>query len=241
MADDERLTGQVPFDEEEDTEAELATEAIEEENFEPRCACLLLLDTSGSMSGSPIREVNRGIQGFRSALLQDELAALRVEPAIVTFDTEVRTVVEFGTADRFNPPELRTKGSTSMGAGILRAIAMIEERKRYYDEHALERWRPWLWLMTDGAPTDAWQEAARQVREGVQEKRFLFFAVGTAMANFSVLRQISVLPPVRLKEASFGKMFEWLSRSMRSVSRSASDVEKMDFGSVQSWGELDTR
>jgi uncharacterized protein YegL len=241
MADDERLTGQVPFDEEEDTEAELSTEAIEEENFEPRCACLLLLDTSSSMSGSPIREVNRGIQGFRSALLQDELAALRVEPAIVTFDTEVRTVVEFGTADRFNPPELRTKGRTSMGAGILRAIAMIEERKRYYDEHALERWRPWLWLMTDGRPTDAWQEAARQVREGVQEKRFLFFAVGTATADFSVLREISALPPVRLKEAGFGKMFEWLSRSMRSVSRSASDVEKMDFGSVQSWGELDTR
>jgi hypothetical protein len=41
MADDNRLTGQVPFDEEEDTDAELSTEAIEEENFEPRCACLL--------------------------------------------------------------------------------------------------------------------------------------------------------------------------------------------------------
>lgn len=244
MKDDERLKSQVPFDDGDDGEGEeysLETEAIEEENFEPRCACLLLLDTSGSMSGGPIRELNEGIQDFKRELENDELAALRVEPAIVTFSSTVETVAEFGTVDRFNPPLLQTGGATMMGAGILKAITMIEERKRYYDKHALERWRPWIWLITDGGPTDQWREAARQVHEGVKEGRFLFFAVGTGGANFSTLGEISVMPPVKLKEASFGKMFQWLSRSMRSVSRSSPDVQKMEMESVGEWGAINIR
>lgn len=245
MTDDERLTSQVPFDDGDDGEGEedfsLATEAIEEENFEPRCACLLLLDTSGSMSGGPIGELNRGIQDFKRELEKDELAALRVEPAIVTFSSGVQTVAEFGTVDQFNPPLLQAGGATAMGAGILKAITMIEERKRYYDKHALEQWRPWIWLITDGGPTDHWREAARQVQEGVSGGRFLFFAVGTDGANFGVLHEISVMAPVKLKEASFGKMFQWLSRSMRSVSRSAPDVQKMDLESVGEWGSVPIR
>jgi len=54
------------------------------ENPEPRCACLLLLDTSGSMGGAPIRELNAGLQAFKEALSQDTLAMKRVEIAIVT-------------------------------------------------------------------------------------------------------------------------------------------------------------
>ena len=44
------------------------------ENPEPRCACLLLLDTSGSMGGAPIRELNAGLQAFKEELSQDALA-----------------------------------------------------------------------------------------------------------------------------------------------------------------------
>jgi uncharacterized protein with von Willebrand factor type A (vWA) domain len=33
-------------------------------NPEPRCACLLLLDTSGSMHGQPIAELNAGLARF---------------------------------------------------------------------------------------------------------------------------------------------------------------------------------
>ena len=55
------------------------------DNPEPRCACLLLLDTSGSMGGEKIRELNAGIKLFQEELNGDSLAAKRVEVAVVTF------------------------------------------------------------------------------------------------------------------------------------------------------------
>jgi hypothetical protein len=42
------------------------------DNPEPRCPCLLLLDTSHSMRGEPIRALNDGLVAFK-----DELAATR--------------------------------------------------------------------------------------------------------------------------------------------------------------------
>jgi hypothetical protein len=53
------------------------------ENTEPRCPCLLLLDTSGSMRGKPIDELNTGVRQFRDELFADEMAPKRVEVAIV--------------------------------------------------------------------------------------------------------------------------------------------------------------
>src|ERR1022692_2452903 len=60
------------------------------ENPDPRCACVLLLDTSGSMSGSPIDALNQGLQTFQSDIQEDALAKRRVEIAIVTFGSPRR-------------------------------------------------------------------------------------------------------------------------------------------------------
>jgi uncharacterized protein YegL len=57
------------------------------ENPEPRCACVLLLDTSGSMGGAPVAALNEGLTTFKDVLSKDPVASKRVEIAIVTFDS----------------------------------------------------------------------------------------------------------------------------------------------------------
>jgi len=48
------------------------------DNPEPRCPCVLLLDTSGSMEGDSINALNAGLVTFREELGKDEQALLRV-------------------------------------------------------------------------------------------------------------------------------------------------------------------
>lgn len=111
-------------------------EAVEfAENPEPRCPCVLLLDTSGSMQGASIATLNQGLQTFRDDLARDALASLRVEVAIVTFDSTVTVVQDFVTADQFEPPTLTAQGLTYMGGAIHKALDMIQARKAQYRAH----------------------------------------------------------------------------------------------------------
>src|SRR4051812_15943896 len=91
------------------------------DNPEPRCPCLLLLDTSVSMRGRPIDELNAGLIAFKDELMSDALAAKRVEVGIVGFGP-VQTVADFTTADFFQPPNLSVTGDTPIGAAITQGI-----------------------------------------------------------------------------------------------------------------------
>ncbi|HEL6144646.1 TPA: VWA domain-containing protein [Escherichia coli] len=178
-------------------------------NPEPRCPCILLLDVSGSMSGRPINELNTGLVTFRDELLADSLALKRVELGIVTFGP-VHVEQPFTSAANFFPPILFAQGDTPMGAAITKSLDMVEERKREYRANGISYYRPWIFLITDGAPTDEWQAAANKVFQG---------------ADMKTLAQISVRQPLSLQGLQFRELFSWLSSSLRSVSRSTPGTE----------------
>ena len=192
-------------------------------NPEPRCPCLLLLDTSGSMSGRPLAQLNEGVRIFRDQLMADSMAMQRVEVAVVTFGP-VKTVAEFQTVDLFEPPNLGPTGDTPMGAAITTALDMLAERKKNYQAAGVSYYRPWIFMITDGAPTDAWSEAATRIHAGDNDERksFSFFGVGVQGADMAALAKICSpsRPPVKLEGLNFRELFVWLSASLKGVSQS---------------------
>jgi uncharacterized protein YegL len=189
------------------------------ENPENRCPVVLVLDNSGSMGGEPIRELNAGLQTLRDELFADALAAKRVEVAIVTFGP-VNVEVDFTTIQNFFPPTISTAGDTPMGAAVERALEMVRQRKETYKANGVAYYRPWVFLITDGAPTDSITSASQLIREGEASKSFMFFAVGVEGAHFDKLQALSVREPLKLKGLQFRKLFQWLSTSLSSVSKS---------------------
>lgn len=208
------------------------------DNPEPRCPVILMCDTSGSMSGAPINALNTGLAAFKEEVYKDEQASLRVEVALVTFGP-VRLAQEFVTIDNFMPPKLKADGVTPMGEAIEYALDLLEKRKETYKNNGVQYYRPWVFLITDGAPTDSWYSAAQQVRQAEMQRRLLFFAVGVEGADMNTLRQIAPpeRPPVLLNGLDFKSMFQWLSTSMKRVSSSQVGAAMIALPPV-GWGQI---
>ncbi len=200
-------------------DAKVATVA---ENPEQRLPCVLLLDVSGSMKGAPINQLNAGLKSFAESLQKNELAAMRVEVAILTFGGSPNLKQDFVTADQFTPPELAAQGGTPMGAAINMALDKLEERKQIYKRAGISYFRPWVFLITDGEPTDEWHAAATRIQALEEHKGVTFFVVAVDQANINILNQIAPKnrPPAKLNGLEFGALFVWLSSSLSSVSRS---------------------
>ncbi|MEG5060745.1 VWA domain-containing protein [Microcoleus sp. A2-C5] len=205
-------------------------------NPEPRCPVVLLLDTSGSMSGEPINALNRGLAIFKETLKQDKIASMRVEVAVITFG-DTHLIQDFVTVDQVILPHLVADGATPMGRAIELALNLLENRKRKYRENYIQYYKPWIFLVTDGQPTDSWQNAAWSVRDAEMNNKFSFFAVGMPSANMDILRDISPpnTPPMLLNQ-DFSSLFSWVSLSLKQVSTSRMG-EKVELPPV-GWGKV---
>lgn len=210
------------------------------DNPENRCPVVLLLDTSGSMLGQPIQELNRGLAAFKEDVLKDAQASLSVEVAIITFGGVVQPMQDFVSIEQFIPPKLVADGLTPMGEAIECALDLLENRKQTYKDNGILYYRPWVFLITDGAPTDYWESASQRVKNAEENRRLSFFTVGVQGADMSKLRQIAPpqRPPIMLNGLDFRSLFVWLSTSMKRVS-SGKVGEAVALPAV-GWGQITT-
>lgn len=206
------------------------------DNYQQKCCCALVLDVSGSMSGAPINELNAGLVDFYNDIQKDKTTADRLEVAVIEFSSSVNTLVDPSLVENFTMPTLTTKGSTKLVDGVREGINVVLARKSWYKKTGQPYYRPWIILITDGAP-DPDQDInslATEIRNGFNNKEFFFYAIGVQSADMNMLRNISVESPAHLQGLKFSEFFKWLSASMTTIT-SSKDGAKVDLPSPSGW------
>ena len=209
-------------------------------NPTPRVPIVLCLDTSYSMSGDPISELQEGMQMFFHSLYDDETAKHSAEVSVVTFGGTVEKFIEFTSLqEEPPPPRFQAAGHTPMGEAVVVALDSLEARKSQYQNTGVDYYQPWLVLMTDGAPTDHIEDAVHRVERLVERRTLSVFAIGIGSgADMDVLARFSPnRHPLRLDGLKFKEFFEWLSKSVQRVSAShpGQNVE-LDTDTIKQWG-----
>lgn len=208
-------------------------------NPTPRVPIVLCLDTSYSMTGDPIDELQEGVKTFFHSLRDDEIAKHSAEVSVVTFGGTVEELIEFKPLSEEPTPSLQAAGHTPMGEAVAVALDSLEARKKQYQNTGVDYYQPWLVLMTDGAPTDHIEETVHRVERLVERRILSVFAIGIGSnADMNVLARLSPnRRPLRLDGLKFREFFEWLSKSVQRVSAShpGQNVE-LDTDTIKQWG-----
>lgn len=195
------------------------------DNSEQRTPLILVLDCSGSMSGSPIQQLNDGLKLLEKELKGDVIAAKRVRVLLIEYGGMDNAAIsgEWCDAMDFSAPVLSANGTTPTGAAIELALQEIEDEKARFRQAGVAYTRPWLFLMSDGQPTDAWDQVAAHCRDSEQQNKVAVFPIAVGDADIAVLGQFSrngERGVKRLHGLQFKELFLWLSASMRVVSNS---------------------
>ena len=214
------------------------------DNPDPRASCVLVLDCPGSMADtrdgevvSPIEALNSGLDTLVTELHKDPLAKRRVEVSVVTFGSAVTPATDFATVENLILPTLVPSGATSMGAAINEAFDAIESRKKTYKENAVQYFKSWVILITDGIPTDDITAAVQRVADAESRNSIAFFAVGVDGADMNVLNKIAPRGALALSGMKFDELFQWVSASQSAVSAS-NPGDKVALPSPAGWAEI---
>ena len=183
-------------------------------------ACVLLVDTSTSMSGAAIDELNEGLRAFGEALMSDAQASGAADVCIINFNTEVTVEVPFSSAVDYVAPTLSAGGLTALNEAIITGLDAIEQQKATYRQLGVDYYKPWLFLLTDGSATDTEfdADAHQRLAEALANRKVNFFPMGIgAGADIQALKSYTANgngPVLKAEKNNFKEAFVWLSNSM---------------------------
>jgi uncharacterized protein YegL len=209
------------------------------DNPSPRCPVALVLDTSASMTGDPIDQLNAGINLFVEELKRDDLARWSVELAVFTCGGSAQCIQNYIAVNEvagFAP--LYASGTTPLGEACRLALSSLEARKQAYREAGVPYYQPWLVIISDGAPTDEWVDVAQRTRNQSAQRKLVSLPIGVQGADLGILSSFSSKPAVALQGLKFREFFQWLSASMSRVSASTSSDASVQLPSMDSWGSI---
>ncbi len=194
-----------------------------------RLPVYLLLDTSGSMAGAPIEAVRQGVGLFKKETGSDVFAKESVHVGIITFGGEAEFVtkglISFDDFnDSFRPESLIANGQTPLGQALWLLIESLDrDVKSAVVGGEKGDWKPLIYILTDGEPTDNWREPRDGLLSRQRKKVCNVITVGCGpRINGEKLKEIGIGNTFNMgnDSASFGKFFKWVTSSIAAASKS---------------------
>ena len=189
-----------------------------------RLPVYLLIDTSGSMKGEPIEAVNVGLQALVSSLRRDPQALETTHISIITFDRAARLMLPLTALSELQLPDLETpeSGPTMTGEALELLCQQVDTEVRTQLANIKRDWKPLLFIMTDGSPSDT-QKFKAMVPE-CKKRCFAAITVCAAgmKAKIEPLRDLatSIVSLDTCDSAMFSQFFLWVSASISSGAQS---------------------
>lgn len=189
-------------------------------NFQKPCLCILALDVSGSMAGTPINELNVALEEFYQSINIDDEAAEKLEICLITFASEVKCIQEPAKVDNFKMPTLKADGLTKLVDGIRLAIKQVELRKEYYKKYSPQYSRPMIIVFTDGGP-DEDQDIyglSQELKTDMISKKYTLHVIGTSGCNYAKIAEFCPKELIyQLDGLNYRRFFKWLSSSLEGL------------------------
>ena len=191
-----------------------------------RLPVYLLLDTSGSMSGEPIEAVKNGVQVMISSLRQNPQAIETAFISVITFDSVAQQIIPLTDLASFQMVDIKATGVTALGDALKLVSNKIDNEVAKTTMEQKGDWKPLVFIMTDGIPTDDWQSGLNEFKQ-----RITAFTVACAAgsgADTNILKQITenVVSLDTADSASIGKFFQWVTASIGVSSTKVEDSGK---------------
>ncbi|MBQ8171352.1 MAG: VWA domain-containing protein [Oscillospiraceae bacterium] len=185
-----------------------------------RLPVYLLLDCSGSMAGEPIEAVRQGIKALVSELKGDPQALETACLSVITFNSSARQISPLTELLLFKEPQLVASGATALGAALTVLADCIRDEVRTSTPTQKGDWKPLVFLLSDGAPTDKLDDGLAALKK-VTAGNIIACAAG-ANANVSTLKRITnnVLMMNNLTAGDMAQFFAWVSGSIKASSKS---------------------
>jgi uncharacterized protein YegL len=192
------------------------------------------------MAGKPIEDLEIGVHSMLSALKRDPHAMETVFMSIITFDAVARVLTPLTELSAIQAPELSIHPGTAMGAALTLLYDSITRDVQKTSTETKGDYRPIVFLLTDGVPTDEWQKPA-ELLKNVKPSIANIYAIGCGNeVDFSTLYKITpnCIFVKSLTSASLSNLFVWLSASVQTQSVSASPDKPVSLEKVPLKGDM---
>lgn len=204
---------------------------------------LLLIDVSGSMSqDGKLAALNTALRDMLQAFAEERSGGAEIQAAVLAFSgSEARVHLPLQPARNVQYEVMEAEGHTPLGSALTLATRILEDRALIPSR----AYRPTVVLVSDGIPTDNWEEPLGALLSAPRASKALRLALAVGEgADLEVLTRFAGEGQVRQAHEArqLRKFFRFVTMSVTARSRSATPDQPValpDLGEDDGFDDLD--